>query len=80
MKTVLFSKQFAVDALERAVKTAAQAAMLVIGQDVTGFDVFAANFANALGFAAGGFLLSLLTSIISAPVAGMSPASVAHAD
>lgn len=76
----LFSKGFLVDALERAVKTAAQAAMLVIGQDVSGFDIFSANFANALGFAAGGFLLSLLTSIISAPVAGMSPASVAHGD
>ncbi len=76
----LFSKGFIVDALERAVKTAAQAAMLVIGQDVSGFDIFSANFANALGFAAGGFLLSLLTSVVSAPVAGMSPASVAHAD
>ena len=77
MKSVLFSKMFLVDALERAVKTAAQAAMLVIGQDVTGFDIFSANFGNALGFALGGFLLSFLTSVISAPVAGVSPASVA---
>ena len=77
MKTGLFSKRFVVDAFERAIKTAAQSAMLVIGQDVSGFDIFNANFGNALGFALGGFFLSFLTSIVSTPIAGGSPASMA---
>ncbi len=77
---MILTKSFWKDALERALKTAAQAAMLVIGQDVTGFDLFNADFGNALGFALGGFLLSLATSIASAPMPGISPASVAKGD
>ena len=76
----LLNKNFWKDALERALKTAAQAAMLVIGQDVTGFDLFNADFGNALGFALGGFVLSIATSIASAPVPGISPASVTNGD
>lgn len=48
---------------ERAVKSAAQAALLVIGADQ--LDVFAADWQNVAGFALGGAVLSVLTSLAS---------------
>jgi hypothetical protein len=59
------SRLFWRETFERGVKTAAQAAIIAIGQDVGGFDVFDASFADVAGFAAGGFVLSVLTSIAS---------------
>ena len=51
-------------ATERAVKSAAQVAILVIGADAaTGFDVMAIDWADVGGFAAGGAILSYLTSV-----------------
>ena len=53
-------------ATERAVKTAAQVAVVTIGADLaTGFDVMAVDWANVGGFTAGGLVLSYLTSIAS---------------
>ena len=75
MKQTLFTRAFWLDTAERAIKTAAQSALLVFGQDAVGFDVFAAGLWNAIGFAAGGAVLSILTSIVSANTYGMSPAS-----
>ena len=63
--TTYISRLFWRETLERAFKTAAQAAILAIGQDVGGFDVFDASFGDVAGFAAGGFVLSVLTSIAS---------------
>lgn len=67
----IFSKPFALAALERAIKTAAQAAILaIIGtgmaatQDVQ-VDAFAVNWGAVAGFALGGFVLSVLTSVAS---------------
>jgi hypothetical protein len=71
----LFRLAFWADAAERAIKTAAQVAILAIGQGVT-VDLFSADWRNVAGLAAGGAALSLLTSIASARVPGMSPASV----
>lgn len=51
------------DAIERAAKTAAQSALLVIGADQ--FNVVAVDWPQVLGFAAGGAVLSLLTSVAS---------------
>ena len=53
-------------ATERAVKTAAQVAVVTIGADLaTAFDVMAVDWANVGGFAAGGLVLSYLTSVAS---------------
>ena len=49
--------------LERATKTAAQAALLFIGAEQ--LDAFHADWADVAGFAAGGFVLSVLTSVAS---------------
>jgi hypothetical protein len=72
----LFTRAFWLDTAERATKTAGQAAALALGQDVLGVDVFAADWRNVLGFAAGGAVASIVTSVASAPVAGLSPASM----
>lgn len=73
------SRLFWRETVERAVKTAAQSATAAIGQDVLGFDVFAADWSNVAGFAAGGFVLSIITSIGSrnlGPVKSSSPSVV----
>ena len=75
MSRHLFHLAFWADAAERAIKTAAQVAILAIGQGVT-VDLFSADWRNVAGLAAGGAALSLLTSVASARVPGMSPASV----
>lgn len=52
------------DLLERGIKTAAQAVILGLGLG-EGFNAFAVDWQLGLGFAAGGFILSALTSIAS---------------
>ena len=66
--------KFAVDAIERAVKSAAQAALLVIGADQA--NVLALDWQNVAGFAGGGFVLSLLTSLASLPFGPSGTASL----
>ena len=60
----MFTRAFLVPALERAVKSAAQAVFGLILGDIS-FDVWQADWRKALGVAAGAAILSLLTSIIS---------------
>jgi Putative lactococcus lactis phage r1t holin len=62
----MFSAGFWKDAGERAVKTGAQAALLVLGADQ--LDAIAADWGDVGSFALGGVVLSLLTSIVSAPI------------
>ena len=62
MFTVTFWKL----AAERAIKTAAQTLLLTIGA-AQGADLFQLDWATAAAGAAAGFVLSLLTSIVSAP-------------
>lgn len=58
------------DLLDRAVKTAAQSAVLVIGADqVNALD---ADWRTVLGMAAGGFVLSALTTIGQRGIFGRS--------
>jgi hypothetical protein len=77
LKGTLGSMAFLKDASERAIKTAMQAAGLVIGQSAAGFNLMNADVPAIVGFAAGGFLLSFVTSIASALFAGrISPASL----
>lgn len=59
MTTLRFWKKTA----ERAVKTAAQAALLVIGADQV--NALTADWQDAAGFALGGAVLSVLTSLAS---------------
>jgi hypothetical protein len=62
MFTRLFWKQL----FERAVKTAAQTLILAVGA-AQGFDLFTADWKTLGGAAAGGFVLSVISSIGSAP-------------
>ncbi|MBA2338578.1 MAG: holin, partial [Acidimicrobiia bacterium] len=66
----MFTSTFWKDAAERAVKTAAQAALLALGGDM--IDVFAglALWQTIGGAAAGGALLSILTSVATAASTG----------
>ena len=64
----MFTQRFVRATLERAVKTAAQSAILIIGADQ--LDALSADWGNVAGFALGGFVLSVLTSIGSKPVGG----------
>ncbi len=60
--SITFIKQV----LERAVKTAAQAAILALGAGQ--LDALSADWRAVFGFAAGGFVLSALTSLASLPL------------
>lgn len=57
----MFTRAFWRAAGERAVKTAAQSAILVLGADQ--FNALQVSWAEVGGFALGGLVLSLLTSI-----------------
>lgn len=62
----MLSKTFWKDAAERAVKTAAQTAIALIGTELVGvIEVDWVNIASVSGVAA---LVSVLTSVASAPV------------
>lgn len=73
----MFTKEFWLDALERAIKTAAQ---FVIGALALSTDTFVNAFdldwTNALGVAVTGAVLSVLTSLISAPFGQRGTASL----
>lgn len=71
----IFTRTFWTEASERAVKSAAQAAILVVGADQV--NVLQLDWPNVVGFAAGGAVLSLLTSVASASKDG-SPSLVRH--
>lgn len=66
--------RFITETLERAGKTAAQSALLVIGADQ--INILAADWGNVASFAAGGFVLSVLTSIASRPIGEPTTPSV----
>lgn len=74
---VLFTASFWLDASERGIKSFGQGAVGALGQDVLGADVFHASPGNVALAGASMAILSILTSVASAPVAGMSPASLA---
>lgn len=59
--------------LERAVKTAAQSALLVFGADQV--NAMHASWADVGGFAAGGFVLSVLTSLATSGFGGDGPSA-----
>lgn len=71
----MFSMSWLRDSLERALKSAAQAIVLALGAS-QGFDLFSADWQNVAGIAAGAFVLSVLTSVISAPFGVRGSASL----
>lgn len=65
--------------LERATKTAAQSALLVLGADQ--INALNAQWADVGGFALGGFALSVLTSLATSGFGGNGPsAATEHVD
>ena len=67
------TKAYLLAVLERAVKTAAQSALLVFGADQ--INAMHANWADVGGFAAGGFVLSVLTSLATSGLGGNGPSA-----
>jgi hypothetical protein len=63
--------------VERAVKSAAQSALLAFGADK--IDVLHADWQTVLGFAGGGFVLSVLTSLASSGVGNSGPSLTTEA-
>ena len=70
----MFTLYFWRDAFERAVKSAAQVALLVLGADQV--NIISVDWLTVGGFAAGGVVLSLLTSVASAGVGDRTPSLV----
>lgn len=68
----ILSREFTLAALERALKTAAQAAILAIvgtgAMEQASTNAFQINWGAVLGFTLGGFVLSYLTSVASSQV------------
>lgn len=71
----MWTRKFWKDAAERAVKSAAQGALLYFGGDQL-FDAWHANWAGIGAVAASAAALSLLTSLVSAKVGDSSSASM----
>ena len=71
----MFNIQWLRDAIERALKSAAQAIVLALGAS-QGFNLFSADWQNVAGIAAGAAILSVLTSVISAPLGAKGSASL----
>lgn len=56
-------KKYYTDLVDRAVKTAAQAAVLAVGSESVSANALTFDFKLMAGFAAGGALLSVLTTL-----------------
>jgi hypothetical protein len=71
----VYTAGFWAGAFDRVIKSFAQALLLMWGAD-EGFNLISINFPQSLGVAAGAAVLSLLTSVISAPVADRGSTSL----
>ena len=70
----MFSKSFLKDAMERAVKSAAQFAVVAFGADTV--NVISVDLLGVVGAAGAGFVISFLTSVASSRVGDSDTASV----
>jgi hypothetical protein len=64
----MMTRRFVMETAERGVKTAAQSALLLLGADQ--INALSADWLNVAGFALGGFVISVLTSVASKPLGG----------
>lgn len=71
----MWTRKFWKDVAERAVKSAAQALLMLLVGDQA-FNAWRADWAMASGVAAGAVVLSVLTSIVSSWVGDSSSASM----
>lgn len=72
----MFTVPFWKDAGERALKTAAQALLSLWLVGDVALNLLAVEWGSALGVAAGAAVVSLLTSVVSAPVGDAGTASL----
>lgn len=66
--SIYASRTFWTEAFDRAIKTAAQAPLLAWSVGDIGANAFELDWGLGLGFAAGGAVLSLLTSVATANI------------
>lgn len=71
---MMFTSTFWKDALERAVATAAQAALLLLGAD--GFDLFNVDAVDVFSVSAGGFVLAILKALVASKIHNPDSASL----
>lgn len=76
----MFQLSFWKDAAERALKTAAQALLLAFGATTGPVNLYEWDWAVGGGAAAAGAVISLLTSIASAPFGNRGDASLVPSD
>jgi Putative lactococcus lactis phage r1t holin len=70
----MLSKAFLIATLERAIKSSAQAVVLGLSASDAGpVNAFQLDYKGAIGFAVGGAVLSVLTSLMSAPIGNNGP-------
>ena len=67
MKNLMFTKEFWLEAAERAVKTFAKTFLAMVSA-VAVFDVFSADWLTLVGVSLGAAVLSILTSLVSAEI------------
>lgn len=73
----MFTISFWKDALERAIKSAAAAAIIALGLVKVGaFNALTTDWVAVAGISLGGFILSVLMSISSAPLGDKGTASL----
>lgn len=70
----MFHRAFWKDALERALSTAAQSALALLGAD--GFDLLEVDVLDVLGVSAGGFVLAILKALVASRVHDPQSASL----
>lgn len=70
----MFTLSFWRDAIERGISTAAQSALLAFGAEQ--IDLLAGSWTTVLGFALGGFVLSILKSLVAAGIGERGTASI----
>lgn len=63
-------KAYLTELLDRPARTAAQAAVLAVGADSLSANALTVDWTNVAGFAAGGFVLSVLTIVATRGVTG----------
>lgn len=74
--SIYASRRFWTETADRAIKTAAQAPLLAWSVGDVGANAFELDWGLGLGFAAGGAVISLLTSIASARIGSADTPSV----